>query len=360
MSVEQINKRLDSGETKVHVAAIQMTLNPAPTVDRLVRAEQLVGEAVKGGVQLIVLPECFNTGYTFSEENHVRVEGIDGPTVNWLRETSARFAVHLAGSLMLLDEGEVYNAMLLFAPDGRFWRYDKNYPWGWEQAYFRKSNRKPRVTIAETELGHIGMLICWDVSHANLWRSYAGRVDLMLISSCPVDAGHATYHYPNGDQYTPEDLGSRSAGMADSVTLAFGDMLEQQTAWLGVPAVHAIAFGHLQTDLPMARRATLALAFDAPWLLKYLPQANGMRMSCESVQECKIVNSTGEILSRLTEEDGETFTSAEVVLASSRQAPQKPQPAAPILTMAYVFVDRLLPSIVKPVYRKGQRLWRGR
>ncbi|UCC52866.1 MAG: carbon-nitrogen hydrolase family protein [Anaerolineaceae bacterium] len=350
-------KNMNGSGTSVHVAAIQMDANAAPTADRMARAEQLVAGAAAAGAQLILLPECFNTGYTFSEENHARVERIDGLTATWLRETASRLNIHLAGSLMLLDQGEVYNALLLFTPDGQLWRYDKNYPWGWEQAYFRTSKREPNVTIAETDLGRIGMLICWDVSHPNLWHAYAGRVDLMLISSCPVDAGHATYHFPNGDNYTLDDLGSRSAAMADLVTLAFGDMMNQQAAWLGVPAVHAIASGHVHTELPMARRAMIAMALNAPWLLKYLPQANGMQMSCDAVQECKIINSGGEIFARLSEEDGEAFVTAEVQIASSRQAPHTPQPATPIPDMSYFFVDRLLPAIVKPVYRKGQRMW---
>lgn len=358
MPANSNEEKKNSAGTSLDVAAIQMDANPAPTAERLARAERLVAGAVEAGAQLVLLPECFNTGYTFSEENHTRVERIDGPTATWLRETAARLNIHIAGSLMLLEQGEVYNALLLFAPDGRLCRYDKNYPWGYERAYFRTSKQDPNVTVAETDLGRIGMLICWDVSHLDLWRAYAGCVDLMLISSCPIDAGHATYHFPNGDHYTFDELGSRSAAMTDSATRAFGDMLDQQIAWLGVPAVHAIACGHIRTDLPMARRAMIPLAFNAPWLLKYIPQANGIQMSCALVQECKIINGSGEILARLTEEDGEAFAAAEVQIASSRQVPKTDQPAAPIAELSYFFSDRLLPAIVKPVYRKGQRTWR--
>jgi N-carbamoylputrescine amidase len=352
-NVEETN----SGGTILHVAATQMEAKAAPTAERLARAEQLVAGAAAAGAQLVLLPECFNTGYTYSEENHARVESIDGPTATWLRETAARLNIHIAGSLMLLDQGEVYNALLLFAPDGQLWRYDKNYPWGYEQAYFRISRRDPNVTIAETDLGHIGMLICWDVSHLGLWQSYAGNIDLMLISSCPIDFGHARFCFPNGDFFMPDDLGRRVAAMSDSATLAFGDMINQQAVWLGVPVVHASGCGHVRTGLPMARRALLTLAIAAPWLLKYLLQADGIQMACDTVQECKIINSSGEILARLTEEDGQAFATAEVEFGPSRTTPRMPQPATPIPTMSYLFSDRLLPAIVNPVYRKGQRLW---
>ena len=347
----------NSGGTSLHVAAIQMEAKAAPTAERLARAEQLAAGAVEAGAQLVLLPECFNTGYTYSEENHARVERIDGPTATWLREIASRLNIHIAGSLMLLDQGEVYNALLLFSPDGRLWRYDKNYSWGYEQAFFRTSRRDPNVTIAETDLGRIGMLICWDVAHLDLWQSYAGNVDLMLISSCPIDFGHARFIFPDGDFFIPDDLGSRVAAMSDSATLAFGDMINQQAGWLGVPVAHATGCGHVRTGLPMARRVLITLAMAAPWVLKYLPQANGMQMACDTVQECKIIDSSGEILARLTEEDGEAFAAAEVEIGLSRTTPQMPQPATPLPNMAYLFSDRLLPAIVKPVYRKGQLIW---
>ena len=121
--------------------------------------------------------------------------------------------IHLAGSLMLLDGNEIYNSLLLFAPDGRYWRYDKNYPWGWERAYFRD---RQGITIAQTDLGDIGMLICWDSAHRDLWAQYAGKVDLMLVSSCPPDSTNPTFHVTNGDQITFRNMGKLLASIEDT------------------------------------------------------------------------------------------------------------------------------------------------
>ena len=87
----------NSGGTYLHVAAIQMEAKAAPKAERLARAEQLVAGAAAAGAQLVLLPECFNTGYTYSEENHARVERIDGPTATWLRETASRLDIYIAG-----------------------------------------------------------------------------------------------------------------------------------------------------------------------------------------------------------------------------------------------------------------------
>ncbi|HSR33726.1 MAG TPA: carbon-nitrogen hydrolase family protein [Anaerolineae bacterium] len=357
MSSETKAKQKITSGRGLSVAAVQMDANPAPTADRLARAERLVSGAVESGAQLTVLPELFNTGYTYSDVNHTRVESLDGPTVTWMGDAAARHGSHLAGSLMLLDQGEVYNALLLFAPDGRMWRYDKNYPWGWERGYFRESCRDPKVTVAETDLGNIGMLICWDAAHLSLWERYAGQVDLMVICSCPPDVGDPIYHFPNGDQVTLDDMGSMVAFAKGTAARLFGDMINQQTAWLGVPAVNTVGCGHIRTSIPKGRLSLLGYALAVPWLLKYLPQADGLQMSCDMVHKCKVVDAGGEVLAELTKSDGEAFALAKVHLAGSVSYRQQPQPSSLVPKPAYFLSDILLPTITKPVYRKGQRLW---
>jgi hypothetical protein len=340
---------------KVKVAAVQMDASPAPTTDRLTRAERLVNEAAQAGAQLVVLPELFNTGYAYDEANHRLAERLDGPTATWMKETAARLDIHLAGSLMLLDQDEIYNALLLFAPDGRVWRYDKNYPWGWERGYFRNGNR---ITVAETELGDLGMMICWDTGHPEMWRRYAGRVDMMVIASCPPDFSNPTYHFPNGDRVTLDDMGPVMASLKDTGRLTFGDMLNQQTAWLGVPAVSTVGSGQVKTAVPNGRASLLSILPVAPRLARYLPQANQMQVSCDMVQGCKVVEASGQVLTELTQEQGEAFTMAEVALADEKPSPRGPQPASPLSGFVYLASDVLLPLVSVPVYRKGlRRAW---
>jgi len=336
----------------VKVAAIQMDANPAPTAQRMARAGRLVAEAAEAGARLIVLPELFNSGYAYGDANFDLVEPIDGHTATWMKDTAARLDVHLAGSLMVLDNQEVYNALLLFAPDGQMWRYDKLHPWGWERGYFRAGDR---IVVAKTELGDLGMMICWDTAHIDLWRQYAGGVDMMLISSCPPDVSDPIYHFPNGEQVTPDDMGPLMAALRGSGRRVFGDMIDQQSAWLGVPAVNTVASGHIQTAIPNGRVSLLVFLPAAPWLVKHLSQADKMRMSCGMVPGCKIVDNQGRVLAELTQDEGETFTIAEVTLAAEKPSPHSPQPRSALPWLAYFLGDILLPALTVPVYRNGLR-----
>lgn len=337
------------------VAAVQMDANPAATAERLDRAEKLVVEAAHVGAQLVVLPELFNTGYAYSDENHERAERCDGQTATWMRETAARLGVHLAGSLMLLEQGDIYNALLLFAPDGRMWRYDKNYPWGWERGYFRGPRGGQRVVVAETDLGDFGFLICWDLAHRNLWQQYAGRVDMMVICSCPPQVSDPVYHFPNGDQVTVDDMGPTMVALKKSGDKVFGDMLNQQTAWLGVPTVNTVGCGRIRTGIPSGRLSVVGCSLAAPWLLKYTSQADRMEMSCGFSQGCKVVDAGGQVLAELTQEEGEAFALAEVTLTDQKSMPQEPQPVSLLPKIAYFVADVLMTSLSRSTYRRGLR-----
>ncbi|MEW5872141.1 MAG: carbon-nitrogen hydrolase family protein [Chloroflexota bacterium] len=339
----------------LRLAAIQMDVRPAPTYERLERADRLVAQAAAQGARLVLLPEVFNTGYAYVDENFQRAETLDGPTIAWMQETAARLDIHLAGSLLLFSRGQIHNALILAAPNGRIWRYDKRYPWGWERAYSRPGSD---LTIAHTELGDIGLLICWDVAHAHLWQGYAGQVHLVLVASCPPDIGHPTYHLPDGRQVTWEELGPVAKVIRHSLRRIFGDTIEQQAAWLGVPLAITGGCGHFHSPVPRGRAALLSLALTAPWLLRYLPQADHLELSCHITPACKILDAHGQVVAECTQEQGETFILAEVELPQARPQPGTPQPRPPVPWIAYLFSDVLLPALVRPIYQHGvQRAW---
>ncbi len=336
----------------ITIAAVQMDANPAPTEERLARAERLVVEAAEKEAALVVLPELFNVGYTYADTNYRWAEPVDGPTVQWTKRTAARLGVHLAGSLMLLDEDEVYNALLLVAPDGRVWRYDKIYPWAWERAFFRDGCD---ITVADTDLGRIGMLVCWDAGHPGLWRRYAGRVDLMVVSSCPPDITDPVYGFPDGRTVSLNELGEAIKGAIRPGRRVFAEMLQEQTAWLGVPAVNTVGCGQIATPIPNGRALLLAMAPAAPWLLQYLPQGDRMTLTCPMMPGCRVVDARGRVVAELAQEQGESLVVGPVGLAEERPMPSGRQPVPGMPWLTYVLSDAVLPWLSIPLYRRGLR-----
>lgn len=340
---------------KIRVAAIQIDANPSSCEMRLPKIAAQIHAAAATGAQLIVLPELFNIGYTYADSNYEQAEQLDGATVTWMRHLAAQLNVHLAGSLLLRNADDIFNTLLLFAPNGRFWRYDKIYPWGWERAYFRSGTN---ITIAHTDLGAVGLLICWDVAHRDLWQRYAGQVDLMIITSCPPQVSNPTYHFADGKTLTFDQMGPLFRRIKGTDRAVFGEMLNEQTAWLGVPAINTVGCGQIKTHLPNARGSLLSMALLAPRLLKYLPQAEQTMMACSMTPGCKVVDGNGRILAQRSPEAEDGFASAEITIAAPRPQPTQPQPASRAPFLSYLISDLVLPQLTIPTYRHGvRRVW---
>lgn len=337
----------------IKVATVQMDAMPAPVTERLQRAEGIVSQAAQAGAQLVVLPELFNTGYAYTDKNYELAEPLDGVTSAWMKATAARLGIHLAGALLLLDSGEIYDTMLLFSPSGQMWRYDKNYPWAWERAYFRG---RRGMTVAQTELGDLGLMICWDLGHRNMWQQYAGKADMIVIASCPPDAQSASYAFPNGEKVDFNDVGAVNS-MKDVGSRFFGEMVNQQARWLGIPVVNSGASGYVQTHVPKARALLGFLGLSTPRLFKLLPKAEQLQMSCEMISSCKVVDAGGSILAQRLPAEGESFAISEVILTDSKPIPKEDQPHPPlnrmIASMAILNSDVMIPSTMRSVYKNG-------
>lgn len=341
----------------IQVAAVQLDVRPDATDARLYRADQILCDAVELGAELVVLPELFNTGYAFTDENFHRAEDMDGPTVTWMKHAARRMHVHLAGSLLLKNGGEIFNAMLIVSPDGRIWRYNKSCPWGWERGYFRETRASgaARAVIAHTDLGDLGMLICWDMGHPDLWQAYAGQIDMLVACSCPPDFNTASYHLPDGSSLTTQQLGPSLRKMMEECEVTFGKMFEEQAAWLGVPAVNSVGCGTFESPIPNGRASLMGMLPGNPALARYLPQANNLVMRAKLIDACRIVSADGQTLAQRPQSRGEGFTCTEVPLSESKQPPSAPQPPMRISKTTYFLSDTLLPGLMKGLYERGTR-----
>ncbi len=325
------------------------------------KAESLVAQAAHAGAQLVVLPELFNIGYEYTEANYRLAEPPDGPTYTWLRGTAARFDVHLAGSFLLRKRrlrskrrlhskrGEIFNTLVLVAPDGRAWEYDKLHPWGWERAYFRPGDGP---VVADTDLGWLGLMICWDVAFPALFRAYAGRVQMLVISSCPPAMGRMKIHFPDGRNLSLADTGRLARAVRDRGDAVMNEDLRAQGAWLGVPLVNAMQHGQFTSTVV---RPALSLALGLlpnPRLWSLIRYAGGATISAPHNEHTLIADAAGHVLARPGAGDG--FALAEVEIPQSPPRPALPQPRMRLHPFSYL-VTRMLNWLSKPAYDRRVR-----
>ncbi len=123
---------------------------------------------------LIVLPEFFNTGYTFSsaEEAAVQAERIPGGETTELMAAIARKKnMFICGGLPEDDGGVLYNSSVLVGPGGYIGKYRKVHLFYNEKKYFKRGDLGyPVFDMGGTKAS---MLICFDWFFPEAMRSCA-------------------------------------------------------------------------------------------------------------------------------------------------------------------------------------------
>src|SRR5919106_2501176 len=164
----------------VVIAAVQATpviLDSEATVDKAVG---LIGEAAGEGAQLVVLPETFVSVYPSNAwaAQAARFGGSDelwermwessvevpGPLVDRLVAACAASNVYCAVGVNereLERPGTLYNTLLLLGPEGLVWKHRKLMPTHQERV-FHGIGAGDDLDVADTPLGRIGGLICWE------------------------------------------------------------------------------------------------------------------------------------------------------------------------------------------------------
>lgn len=147
------------------------------------KASEMVREAAGNGASLICLPEAFNTGYLGTDIPAMKAmaETLDGPSVTAMRELSAELSVYLVAPIIFkASDGRAENTAVLINAQGEIeGTYSKTHPVGDERTYLRRGERYP---VWETELGRIGILICYDVCFPETGRILAlGGTELLLV-----------------------------------------------------------------------------------------------------------------------------------------------------------------------------------
>lgn len=134
-------------------------------------------------LKLIVFPELAATGYFLSTAIRAYAQGLDG----WIAERMAELArdneLYIGyGYVELGSNGSIYNSLAFFNRQGeRVSNYRKIHLTGLERDVFTPGDE---IVSVQTELGHIGLMICWDLAFPEMARTLAVRgVELILSPS---------------------------------------------------------------------------------------------------------------------------------------------------------------------------------
>lgn len=153
-----------------------------------------------GETDLVVLPETFTSG--FSNDAIERAEGMDGPTVAWLREQAQRLGAAVTGSVQIRDDGgeagKVFNRLLWATPDGDFAYYDKRHLFRMAREHERYAAGRDRLTVA-WKGWRICPLVCYDLRFPVFIRNRfdveaTDRFDydlLVFVANWPAARRHA-------------------------------------------------------------------------------------------------------------------------------------------------------------------------
>jgi len=165
------------------VASVQMEPAIGETAANVARSIELVEQAAAQGARLVVLPELANTGYMFDsrEEAYALAEAVpEGPSSQAWIALAQRLGIYLVAGIAERAGGRLYNAALVAGPDGYLGTYRKLHLWGDENLYFEAGDLG--LPVFDTELGRIGVAICYDGWFPEVYRLLAVRgADIVAV-----------------------------------------------------------------------------------------------------------------------------------------------------------------------------------
>lgn len=193
---------------KFVVAAVQMdTQNDKET--NLKQIAEFIEEAAKKGAQLVAFPEVVNI---LSEEPQY-AETIPGPTTELFIQKAKEHHIWIhGGSISEVNAMGVrtYNTSVLISPQGeikacyrKLHNFDMILPDG---SSVRESDRKEpgnEIVTVETELGHFGFAICYDMRFPELFR-------LMALQGAEIIILPANFTMPTGKDHWEPILRARA------------------------------------------------------------------------------------------------------------------------------------------------------
>lgn len=164
-------------------------------------AVEMIEKAAGNGAKLVMLPEIFYHPYELKSISSLADDGKS--TLDPLRESAIRNHIHICtGSIALRENGKSFNRAYLVGPDGDILlEHSKCHLFDVDFKELRTRESKvfspgSSLKVADTTLGKIGMLICYDIRFPEAARKLALQgAEIILVPAAFNDiTGPAHWH----------------------------------------------------------------------------------------------------------------------------------------------------------------------
>ncbi|KAB2080004.1 hypothetical protein ES319_A05G040800v1 [Gossypium barbadense] len=172
--------------TKFKIGICQLAVTPDKERN-IQHARKAIEEAAQKGAQLVVLPEIWNSPYS-NDSFPVYAEDIDAghdasPSTAMLSEVSSRLKITVVGGSIPERCGDkLYNTCCVFGTDGnlkakhrKIHLFDIDIPGKITFMESKTLTAGETPTIVDTDVGRIGVGICYDIRFQELAMIYASR-----------------------------------------------------------------------------------------------------------------------------------------------------------------------------------------
>ena len=178
-------------KTKIKLALAQISSKRESKSENLLKIEKLTLKAKQQGADLIIFPEMSLTGYVLLDQVYELAETIPGPSTQKIETLAKKTGMHIIFGMPELSENTqatIFNTAVCVGPQGLIGKYRKMYlpthSVFEEKRYFRPGYE---AASFQTELGNIGLTICYDVFFPEVYRliRLMGAQLIICISASP-------------------------------------------------------------------------------------------------------------------------------------------------------------------------------
>jgi omega-amidase len=169
------------------ITLVQTPLHWEDKKQNLLLLEKWLSE-VKQPTDFVVLPEMFSTAFSMQT---ALADTMDGETIAWMKQQSAKHGKPICGSLMLYENGKFYNRFIWMQPNGEFQFYNKRH-------LFRMGNEHDHFTAGDDKIivdlngWRLFPVVCYDLRFP-VWLRRTKSFDydaIIIVANWPERREH--------------------------------------------------------------------------------------------------------------------------------------------------------------------------